>query len=419
MRILWFEVTPPSRYYDKKAPIAGWQDALENIVFTCSDIELFVSFETKDDTEIKKIDGVTYIPFNIKYSKLEQKRNEWTYDIYKEKVLKSSLRVIEVVQPDLIHVFGCEWPFGLVAEKVDIPVVIHIQGSIIPYTNAKFPPGYNYFTMCKYVGLSFRQYLHLYKSYKRTRSHLAIEYQVWNCAHFYMGRTCWDESLVTTLSPNSMYYHVEEALREQFIKNSKKWSPINDGKIRLVTTGLTTFWKGPDMLLKTAHILKNMGVNFEWNVVGIIKSDVKKNIEKNERMTFEDNNVKILGMKQPEELIDILCSSNIYVHTAYIENSPNSICEAQYLGLPIISTHVGGIETLLSNGYDGILIPANDPWRMASEIIKLSKDELMMVEYGRRSMEHAYKRHNPEKILLDLLKCYKDVICRYRDNYKN
>ena len=143
------------------------------------------------------------------------------------------------------------------------------------------------------------------------------------------------------------------------------------------------------------------------------------NIEKNERMTFEDNNVKILGMKQPEELIDILCSSNIYVHTAYIENSPNSICEAQYLGLPIISTHVGGIETLLSNGYDGILIPANDPWRMASEIIKLSKDELMMVEYGRRSMEHAYKRHNPEKILLDLLKCYKDVICRYRDNYKN
>ena len=125
MRILWFEVTPPSRYYDKKAPIAGWQDALENIVFTCSDIELFVSFETKDDTEIKKIDGVTYIPFNIKYSKLEQKRNEWTYDIYKEKVLKSSLRVIEVVQPDLIHVFGCEWPFGLVAEKVDIPVVIH------------------------------------------------------------------------------------------------------------------------------------------------------------------------------------------------------------------------------------------------------------------------------------------------------
>lgn len=418
MKVLWFEVTPPSRYFNKKMPIAGWQDALENIVFKCSDIELFVSFETKDYAEIKKIDGITYIPFKIKYSKLEQKRNEWTYDIYKEKILKSSIQVIESVQPDLIQVFGCEWPFGLVAEKVDIPVVIHIQGSIVSYTNANFPPGYNYLTKCKYAGLSFRQYFHLYKSYKRIQSHLAAEYQVWNYAHFYMGRTCWDESLVTTLSPNSIYYHVDEALREHFLKSSKRWSPVRDEKIRLVTIGLTTFWKGPDMLLKTAHILKNMSVNFEWNVVGKINSDVKKIVEKKEQTTFKDNNVKILGMKQPEELIDILCSSNIYVHTAYIENSPNSICEAQYLGLPIISTHVGGIETLLSNGYDGILTPANDPWRMASEIIKLSKDESMMREYGKRSMEHAHRRHNPETILCDLLKCYKDVISKYKANYK-
>ena len=118
-------------------------------------------------------------------------------------------------------------------------------------------------------------------------------------------------------------------------------------------------------------------------------------------------------MKQADELIDLLCQSTFYVHTAYIDNSPNSICEAQYLGLPVISTHVGGIETLLENGQNGILVPANDPWRMAYEIINLSQNDDLILEYSSRSMACARNRHNPQKILSDLIKSYKDIIYQY------
>lgn len=127
-------------------------------------------------------------------------------------------------------------------------------------------------------------------------------------------------------------------------------------------------------------------------------------------MTFVDNNVKILGFTQPEELINILCESTIYVHTAYIENSPNSICEAQYLGLPVVSTHVGGIETLLDGGNDGVLVPANDPWRMANAILELAKDNNLMMTYSDNGFNHAHCRHKPENILRDLMSCYKLVI---------
>ena len=100
----------------------------------------------------------------------------------------------------------------------------------------------------------------------------------------------------------------------------------------------------------------------------------------------------------------------MYVHTAYIENSPNSICEAQLVGMPIVSTMVGGISTLVRNGEEGDLLPANDPWQIANTIMELSKDNERMMRYSKNSRQHALERHNPENIMNQLLKCYKDLI---------
>ena len=105
-----------------------------------------------------------------------------------------------------------------------------------------------------------------------------------------------------------------------------------------------------------------------------------------------------------------MCHSTMYVHTAYIENSPNSICEAQLIGMPIVSTMVGGIATLVRNGIEGDLLPANDPWQIANAIVELAKDKKRMVSYSEHSRQHALERHNPEHILEQLLGCYKDLI---------
>ena len=38
MKVLWFEISTPSRYLNTGQVTLGWQDALENIVATCKDI---------------------------------------------------------------------------------------------------------------------------------------------------------------------------------------------------------------------------------------------------------------------------------------------------------------------------------------------------------------------------------------------
>lgn len=411
MKVLWFEVTQPYLYAQSGLVIGGWQDSLEKIVRTCRDIELHVAFATYDaNAQVKVVDGVTYHPLRMCYSLVEKVQKRFSWKPEEKHSVEEALRVIDFVKPDLIHVFGCEWPYGLVAEHVDIPVVIHIQGAIVPYYNAQYPPKYNVSTFVADAGLNLKKQLRLFCSTMSSKSRRDMESRIWKCVSHYMGRTSWDCALTHTLHSGASYHHVNEALRPSFLSTTKRWRGVGDGRLKLHTTGISTFWKGPDVLLKTAHVLKSMGVDFEWQVAGHIESSIKRVVEKKEGMKFEDNNITILGFTQPDDLVDKLCECSIYVHTAYIENSPNSICEAQLLGVPVVSTMVGGIETLVRNGQDGVLVPANDPWRLAYEILRLWNDKGRMLEYSESTRKFALERHNPDNILRDLLLCYNSLI---------
>ena len=411
MKVLWFEISTPSRYKDDGRVVCGWQDALEHIVKDCREIELYIAFETEEpDAKVKVIDGVTYIPMVTHYSFAERKLSNWTWRVNEDKVIPLGRKVIEEYKPDIIHVFGNEWPFGLLAQYTDIPLVIHIQGSIIPYNNALYPPKYNGYTFVRAAGWNLRKDWHRLNGYYKAKSRLTMEERTWKCVRHYMGRTSWDKALVNTLTKGSTYHHVEEALRPTFFENKKLWSCPNGGKLRLLSTGCSSFWKGIDVMLKTAHVLKEAGVDFEWNVAGSLSGELKEIVEKKEGLRYADNNINILGFCTPEQLIDIMCNSTMYVHTAYIENSPNSICEAQLVGMPLVSTMVGGISTLVRNGVEGDLLPANDPWQIANAIIELSNDNERMMRYSKNSRQHALERHNPENIMNQLLKCYKDLV---------
>lgn len=137
---------------------------------------------------------------------------------------------------------------------------------------------------------------------------------------------------------------------------------------------------------------------------------VQNIIEYKENNTFEDNNVRILGFVSSDKLVELLLESDLYVHTAYIDNSPNSICEAQYLGMPIIATYVGGIPSLIENGKEGVLIPANDPFMLAEKILHCSNNMDAFVHMGKASRYRAMHRHSPINIINDLFSCYQTII---------
>lgn len=407
MNVLWFECTVPGRFRDSGAILGGWQDSLEEIVRDISDIRLTISFEVDKMQKENTLDGVRYVPIFLDYSAKERKDAEISCEMKAHKILEAALKVIDDVKPDIIHVFGTEWFFGLVANYTTIPVVIHIQGAILPFNNAMLPPRYSIVDVIRNEGL--RRPISMYRAWKRylaEKTRETMERHIWRAVGNYMGRTEWDKALSEVMHPGRKYFHVEEALRPVFLNCENCWHFPDDGKIRLISTGIISFRKGIDMMLKTAEILSSQNFNYEWNVAGVLPPDMRQIVERKEGNSFENINLVVHGFLPSDKVWELLADSTIYIHTSYAENSPNAICEAQCLGIPVISTNVGGISSLVENGEDGILVPANDPWYMAYQIINLAQDCGRMQAFSRNAREKALKRHNRQSIANQLMNCY-------------
>ena len=410
MRVLWFEVTEPSRYQDKGLVIGGWQDSLENIVRECPDIELSIAFETNDAcAQKKKVDGVTYIPICKGKNFVNKIKEKLNWNLRIRNLKQTMKKIVDEANPDLIQVFGTEWPYGLVADLTNKPVVIHIMGALVQYSNALYAPGFSSHDLARSVPFwNIWKRLKIVRNKKIFLRQVDCEKDIWEKVKYYMGRTEWDKNLSKIMHPDRIYFHVEEALRPEIMMDETVWNAPTKAKVRLISTGCSTFWKGPDMMLRTAQILKNRQFDFEWLVAGKMPLDIKHCVENKLGTTFEENDVKLIGFTKPSDLRKLLSQSTLYVHTAYVENSPNSICEAQILGVPVVSTNVGGITTLL--GDDGIMVPANDPWQMANAIIELTCDKEKMERFSKNGQEKALKRHNTENIKKQLFDCYNSII---------
>ncbi|PHS08986.1 MAG: glycosyl transferase family 1 [Kordia sp.] len=61
---------------------------------------------------------------------------------------------------------------------------------------------------------------------------------------------------------------------------------------------------------------------------------------------------------------------DLFINTTNIDNTPVSILEAMALGLPVVSTDVGGIPYLIEDNKTGILVPKNDVQGMVNIIVK-------------------------------------------------
>lgn len=410
MKVLWI-VSNAANYESKNKHMyngCGWIASLESKLKGNRNIELAETFFVKTDEPKKAIiDDVTYFPIKTPFSsKLDVLKSLFINQnsIDKKKVCLL-LEIINEFNPDIIHVFGTEDVFGLVAQETSIPVVIHLQGVLNPYLNAFLPP---FMSWKKYpsIGLKY-QHRFIRRFDKKQWEHgCDREKRIFLANKHYMGRTEWDKMITKTFNMNADYHIVWEVLRDCFY--SKELSRTLPKKLTLVSTISNTIYKGCDVILKTAKILKDFyNIEFIWKVFGGVNNVF---FERFTSIMADDVNVKMCGIASAEELKDELQNATCYVHPSYIDNSPNSVCEAMILGCPVVSTNVGGISTVVDNGVTGFLVPANDPYMMAYRIIALYRDEHLNEKIGTEARRIALLRHDPEIICKRIVEIYKDII---------
>lgn len=416
MRILW--ITATAGNYQSPHSCGGgyngggWISSMQNELAKCDDIKLGIAFCRNGEPAKVEQDGVVYypIPHHTKSKKdkffdlfklNDATRDEVLWPYYEHKFKE----VIEDFKPDVIHIFGSELYQGLAARvTVDIPTILHIQGLLSLYIYIYLPPSvskWQYYMSGKGLKGKYHNYQYLaywHRSVYREKAILKAVPHV-------IGRTDWDRQALAVLNPKAQYHYGGEILRDIFYEEKKRKMPSKP-----VITSTISFptYKGYDVILKVADILKNeMHLDFEWNVFGNVQPEF---MEKHTDLKHENLNIHLRGVASADTIRDTLLGSTLYFHSSYVENSPNSVGEAQLVGIPVVASRVGGTDSMVEHGKTGFLYPVTDPYMAAYYIGRMIEDKKENVKIGRQAREVALVRHDKGKIVEELLKTYQQIV---------
>lgn len=416
MKILWFTNTPCSAS-ERLTPgfnRGGWLSSLEQEFGKRKDIELHIGFYHTEQIDHFLYNNTWFYPLKRRNSSSKVQR-------YFSRLLKMEnndrdeinqlLKIVDFVKPDLIHVHGTEDNFGLIQNYLQTPVVISLQGILSPYVE-KFFSGIPQNIAFKYNSIRskilFNSSKNKYHSFEvnslREKKMLSISKNI-------IGRTEWDKRISRVLAPESHYYKGQEMLRPSFYTHSWQKNKF-DKKIKIVTVSSNGVYKGFETIIKTARILSEYpNFDFEWLVIGLQKnSEIVLLTQKWLKINSNSLNINLLGEKNEIEIVDILLNADIYCQVSHIENSPNSLCEAMILGMPIIASYAGGSSTILENKKEGILVQDGDPYVLAGTILEVSSSFEKAKEYGRMARINAMKRHDKTNIVDKLIENYNNII---------
>lgn len=97
--------------------------------------------------------------------------------------------------------------------------------------------------------------------------------------------------------------------------------------------------------------------------------------------------VTFTGKLTKAQWVKLSCNYSIFINTTNFDNTPVSVIEAMALGVPVISTSVGGIPFLIEDEMEGLLVPSNNVNAFLESVLMLSNDEKLV-----RTITHLARR---------------------------
>jgi L-malate glycosyltransferase len=125
-------------------------------------------------------------------------------------------------------------------------------------------------------------------------------------------------------------------------------------------------------------VLYNLKKNFPNASLTMVGPDKENLIEGFRKYALElDVEVNFTGKLVKEEWVSLSKDYNIFINTTHFDNAPISVIEAMALGLPVVSTNVGGIPYLLHHNKNGLLVDDCDVDAMTNSITEIFNNEIV------------------------------------------
>jgi glycosyltransferase involved in cell wall biosynthesis len=141
---------------------------------------------------------------------------------------------------------------------------------------------------------------------------------------------------------------------------------------------------GVDCVLRAFAMIQNRFPSAQLTIAG---DGSQSRALKNLANELGLRNTTFIGRVDPESIVDVYDSADIYLNGSTIDNQPLSIIEAFCCGLPIVTTDPGGIPDMVRDGETGRLVPCGGHAQMAEAALRLLNDP----DVARRLIGEAHK----------------------------
>ncbi|MEA4848520.1 MAG: glycosyltransferase [Clostridiaceae bacterium] len=164
--------------------------------------------------------------------------------------------------------------------------------------------------------------------------------------------------------------------------------------------------KGHKYFLDAAEIISRDNINVRFLIAGIGPKE-KELRELVSRKGLTDRVIFTGFMENIYEIFNIL---DINVISSLSEALCLSLVEGMCVGKPAVASDTGGIPEAVKDGYNGYLVPAGDPGRLAEAILKLIRDPGLRKTMGDRGRDMVEGHFTADAMARDIGELYETII---------
>ena len=309
----------------------------------------------------------------------------------------------EEIKPDVVHIHGTEYPFGLAYINAvgSEQVVISMQG-VMSGIAEHYTDGLTRFQIIKNITLRDLRLKTILGEEREYKKRGQLEQETIRKARYVMGRTSFDQKYVKSINPPCGYFSCNESLRDSFYHAKWIYNSCTPHTIFLSQSNYPV--KGLHQFLKAIPLIKEKYPDVKVRIAG---EDITRHKTKTDIIKYSGYGsiiyhlIKRLGLKDcvtftgllgEKEMAQEYLNASLFVCPSTCENSSNSIAEAQILGVPCLASNRGGNPDMIPNHQCGQLYEFDDTQALAECVCRVfdtasSYDNSAVCEMAR-------KRHN-------------------------
>ena len=145
----------------------------------------------------------------------------------------------------------------------------------------------------------------------------------------------------------------------------------------------------PLLVIDLAEILIKEYPDIHIIMVGPDKDGIKLKFENELKRKKLELNFTLTGKLEKKNWIELSKNSSIFINTTNFDNHPVSVIEAMALGLPIVSTNVGGVPYLIEDRKNGLLFDKGNQVEFANAVRELLTNPELISKLSNNSRKSA------------------------------